>query len=68
MAYALRIVESTNVTVYGAGLYSFFSFYSEDCLTGENCQQALLETNYAEGIWIVDLYTKGATEAVSPAG
>lgn len=68
MAYALRIVESTNVFVYGAGLYSFFSSYSEDCLTEESCQQTLLETNYASGIWIMNLFTKGATEAASPLG
>lgn len=68
MAYALRIVESTNVFIYGAGLYSFFSSYSEDCLTDEDCQIALLETNYAEGIWIMNLFTKGATEVASPLG
>ncbi|GAB7356620.1 hypothetical protein MBLNU459_g7342t1 [Dothideomycetes sp. NU459] len=67
-AYALRIVDSTNIYIYGAGLYSFFSTYSEDCLADESCQTTLLETNFAEGIWIMNLFTKGATQAASPLG
>lgn len=41
MAWGLRIVGSTNVMVFGAGLYSFFNNYSTNCSTvkaGENCQ------------------------------
>ncbi|KAI4721963.1 pectin lyase-like protein [Aureobasidium sp. EXF-10727] len=67
MAYALRIVDSSDIYIYGAGLYSFFSSYSEDCLTDESCQKTLLETNYAQA-WIMNLFTKGSIEAASPLG
>jgi glucan 1,3-beta-glucosidase len=41
MAWGLRVVDSKNVVVFGAGLYSFFNNYSTACSTvesGENCQ------------------------------
>ena len=30
-AWGLRIVDSTNILIYGAGLYSFFNNYSTAC-------------------------------------
>lgn len=68
MAWALRVLSSTNVFIYGAGLYSFFSSYKQDCLTPENCQNSLVETSYTEGLWIYNLFTVGAVQAVSPRG
>ncbi|KAK0612449.1 pectate lyase superfamily protein-domain-containing protein [Bombardia bombarda] len=41
MAWGLRILDSRNVVIFGAGLYSFFNNYSTNCSTiesGENCQ------------------------------
>jgi hypothetical protein len=41
MAWGLRILDSKNVVVFGAGLYSFFNNYDTDCSTaraGEDCQ------------------------------
>ncbi|KAK0654941.1 pectate lyase superfamily protein-domain-containing protein [Cercophora newfieldiana] len=41
MAWGLRILDSENVIVFGAGLYSFFNNYSTNCsqaTAGENCQ------------------------------
>lgn len=41
MAWGLRVLDSKNVVVFGAGLYSFFNNYSTNCSTvfsGENCQ------------------------------
>ena len=41
MAWGLRILDSENVVVFGAGLYSFFNNYDTSCSTvksGENCQ------------------------------
>ena len=41
MAWGLRILDSENVVVFGAGLYSFFNNYNTSCSTvksGENCQ------------------------------
>jgi glucan 1,3-beta-glucosidase len=44
MAWGLRVLDSSNVLVYGAGLYSFFSSYSTACstfATGESCQASI---------------------------
>lgn len=40
-AWALRVLGSTNVTVAGAGLYSFFRAYTQDCISARSCQVAL---------------------------
>ncbi|KAB5528951.1 pectate lyase superfamily protein-domain-containing protein, partial [Coniochaeta sp. 2T2.1] len=50
MAWGLRVLGSSNVVVYGAGLYSFFNNYSTNCSTraaGENCQRRILASGYA---------------------
>ncbi|KAI1141771.1 glycoside hydrolase family 55 protein [Hypoxylon sp. FL0543] len=44
-AWGLRIVDSTDIFIYGAGHYSFFNNYSTDCSTvdaGENCQARIV--------------------------
>lgn len=40
--WGLRVLDSTNVFMYGAGLYSFFDNYSQDCVDTENCQRNIL--------------------------
>jgi hypothetical protein len=69
-AWALRILESSDIFIYGAGLYSFFQQYDQNCLFNipENCQNRLVETNFSSSIWLYSLYTKGASECVSPLG
>lgn len=50
MAWGLRVLGSSNVVVFGAGLYSFFNNYSTNCSTqaaGENCQRRILSAGYA---------------------
>ncbi|AEO64870.1 glycoside hydrolase family 55 protein [Thermothielavioides terrestris NRRL 8126] len=45
MAWGLRILNSRNVVVFGAGLYSFFNNYATNCSTaraGETCQARIL--------------------------
>jgi hypothetical protein len=67
-AYALRVLNSTDIYIYGAGFYNFFNSYSQDCLQTETCQQRIIETSFSERIWMYDLYSKGSIQAVSPAG
>ena len=67
-AWALMIHNSTEVLIYGAGLYSWFQSYGQGCLAGEDCQRRLVQTSYSERVWIFSQYTKGATECVSPLG
>lgn len=41
-SWGLRIVDSSNVFVYGTGLYSFFDNYSQDCVATQKCQQNVI--------------------------
>ncbi|KAK4180482.1 family 55 putative glycoside hydrolase [Triangularia setosa] len=52
MAWALRILASKDVMVFGAGLYSFFNNYSTNCSTnsaGENCQARIFSVQDGTG-------------------
>ncbi|PSR80907.1 glycoside hydrolase family 55 protein [Coniella lustricola] len=40
--WGLRIVNSDDVYVYGAGLYSFFDNYDQTCLETESCQENMV--------------------------
>lgn len=68
MAWALRLLSSLDIFIYSAGLYSFFSSYTQDCLKTETCQMGLIETSYSQGLWIYNLFTIGAVQAVTPRG
>jgi glucan 1,3-beta-glucosidase len=69
-AWALRIIDSSHVYVYGGGFYSFFNNYLDTCAKSEKsiCQKRLIDTSHSEEIWIYNLYTVGAEEVISPQG
>lgn len=71
-AWGLRVVDSSNVFVYGAGLYSFFSDYSTSCSTfsaGESCQAriASLEGSISQ-VSIYNLNTIGSVSMLDRDG
>ncbi|KAH8650653.1 glycoside hydrolase family 55 protein [Tricladium varicosporioides] len=71
-AWGMRIVNSENVLVYGAGLYSFFNDYSTTCsnLGGpENCQANIfsLEGNLGN-VQVYCLSTVGTTNMITQNG
>jgi len=37
-AWGLRVIDSEDIFVYGAGLYSFFENYDQKCVPLQNCQ------------------------------
>ncbi len=50
-SWALRILKSTDVFIYSAGMYSFFGQnYDQACLAGEDCQKRLVQTSYSQGL------------------
>jgi glucan 1,3-beta-glucosidase len=67
-AWALRVIESMDVFIYSAGFYSFFQNNQLGCTSEENCQLALIDTNFASGLWIYNIFTKGNIQIVSPEG
>ncbi|OOQ88034.1 LysM domain protein [Penicillium brasilianum] len=68
VSWALRIVDSSTIYSLGAGLYSWFSDYSQDCLKTEDCQQRVVQIEQSHDIWLFNLITKGVVEMVSPVG
>ncbi|PPQ70273.1 hypothetical protein CVT26_014562 [Gymnopilus dilepis] len=68
-AWALNIKNSKNILVFGAGLYSFFDSYSQNCLTPENCQSQIVNVDTASsGVNIFSLSTVGVTNQISVNG
>ncbi|KAJ8080314.1 hypothetical protein PM082_017147 [Marasmius tenuissimus] len=68
-AWALRVVNSHDITIFGAGLYSFFHDYEQTCIKTVDCQSQLLtideeSTNFN----IYSLSTVGTTYQVSING
>ncbi|KAI3538503.1 hypothetical protein CSPX01_09431 [Colletotrichum filicis] len=68
VSWAVRIIDSSSIYMLGAGLYSWFIDYSQDCLDTENCQERAMEVQQSKDIWIYNLCTKAIVEMVSPLG
>ncbi|KAG2185732.1 hypothetical protein INT43_002167 [Umbelopsis isabellina] len=65
MAWGLRILNSKNIFVYGAGLYNFFDNYDQTCLATESCQESMVDLeNTNSHVYIYNLNTKAATNMV----
>ncbi|CAK7562702.1 MAG: hypothetical protein SEPTF4163_000554 [Sporothrix epigloea] len=58
-AWGLRIVNSTDIFVYGAGLYSFFDNYDQTCLDTESCQENIVSIESSQA-HIYGLNTKAS--------
>ncbi|KAI9375354.1 pectate lyase superfamily protein-domain-containing protein [Aspergillus egyptiacus] len=69
-SWAVRIVNSQDIFIAGAGLYSWFDTYDQSvCVDESNCQEVLVEIkdNYG-GIRIHNLITIGATNMIVSDG
>jgi hypothetical protein len=66
VSWAVRIIDSKTIYMLGAGMYSWFSDYSQKCLETENCQDRGLQIEESEDIWLFNLVTKAIVEMVSP--
>jgi hypothetical protein len=65
-SWTLRIIESSNIIITGAGLYSFFQAYNEACVNTQNCQLALVQIETTNGgVYIYNLVTLGAVSMVN---
>lgn len=66
--YGLRIVDSNEVFVYGAGLYSFFDNYDQGCLITENCQQFMIQLDNSSEIYLYNPQTKASANIMAIDG
>eukprot|EP01124_Arcella_intermedia_P022503 TRINITY_DN3361_c0_g1_i2.p1 TRINITY_DN3361_c0_g1~~TRINITY_DN3361_c0_g1_i2.p1 ORF type:complete len:560 (-),score=121.23 TRINITY_DN3361_c0_g1_i2:25-1704(-) len=70
MAYALSIESSSNIYLYGAGLYSFFNIWDQSCLKtmgGPSCQLNIVQVNNSQSVYMYSLSTYGSINMLSPA-
>ncbi|KAH8157033.1 hypothetical protein CIB48_g11215 [Xylaria polymorpha] len=61
-SWGLRVVDSTNITLHGVGLYSFFQDYYQDCLDTEDCQERILEVTGSYNVVMYNIFTVATTE------
>lgn len=70
--WGLRVIGSSNILVYGAGLYSFFDNYSTTCSNNhgpENCQNNILSLEGTNAnVNVYTLSTVGTTNMVTLNG
>ncbi|EUC54837.1 Exo-beta-1,3-glucanase, partial [Rhizoctonia solani AG-3 Rhs1AP] len=65
-AWALRVQSSSNIFVYGAGLYSFFQNYVQTCLTSYTCQNSIATiSSDSSDVYIYSLSTVGTTNMLN---
>jgi glucan 1,3-beta-glucosidase len=67
--WGLRIVDSSDIAVYGAGLYSFFENYGQTCVNAQNCQTNMISYEGANNnVVLYGISTKAAVNMVSVNG
>ncbi|TFK55180.1 glycoside hydrolase family 55 protein [Heliocybe sulcata] len=64
-AWGLYVQTSSDILVFGAGHYSFYDNYSQDCLDTSNCQNQIVNIDSGSTISIYSLSTVGTTYEVS---
>ncbi|KAH0584023.1 hypothetical protein H2248_009598 [Termitomyces sp. 'cryptogamus'] len=67
-AWGLKVVSSSDIIVFGAGLYSFFSNYDQACITPATCQSQILDVDASSSISIYSLSTVATTFQLSVNG
>jgi hypothetical protein len=56
-AWGVQIIDSEDIMIHSAGLYSFFNEYYQDCIPTHNCQDRILEVKGSKGVVIYNLFT-----------
>jgi glucan 1,3-beta-glucosidase len=67
-AWGMRVRGSKDVYIYGAGLYSFFDNYNQDCLATASCQDNMVSIESSSNVQLLALSTKAAVNMVTVEG
>ncbi|KAG0696777.1 glycoside hydrolase family 55 protein [Suillus ampliporus] len=65
MAWGMHIQSSSNIIIFGAGFYSFFQNYSQDCLNTNTCQAQIFSVDSASSVTAYSVSTIGTTYQLS---
>ncbi|KAK0639508.1 pectate lyase superfamily protein-domain-containing protein [Cercophora newfieldiana] len=66
-AWGVRAVNSKDIFIYGAGLYSFFDNYNQDCLKTQSCQANMVSLEDS-AVHFFGLSTKASTNMLTVNG
>lgn len=67
-SWGLRVVDSSDVLIYGAGLYSFFDNYEQTCVAEQNCQANMVSMEGSiSNLHLFGLSTKASVNMVTSA-
>ncbi|KAL9116255.1 MAG: hypothetical protein Q9227_000626 [Pyrenula ochraceoflavens] len=66
--WGLRVVDSSDILMFGGGLYSFFDNYKQSCLDTESCQENMVDIQCSDNVHIYGLSTKASVSMVSQNG
>ncbi|KAH7912071.1 glycoside hydrolase family 55 protein [Hygrophoropsis aurantiaca] len=64
-AWALYVQNSQSIVVYGAGFYSFFQNYTQDCQADKTCQNQIVNVDWDSTVQVYSLSTAGTTYQLS---
>ncbi|KAH0580279.1 hypothetical protein H2248_001793 [Termitomyces sp. 'cryptogamus'] len=67
-AWGLHVSSSTDIIIFGAGLYSFFNNYDQGCLQTYTCQSQIMNIDSGSDVAVYSLSTVGTTFQVSVDG
>ncbi|KAG2365173.1 glycoside hydrolase family 55 protein [Suillus spraguei] len=65
MSWGMYIQTSNDIIIFGAGFYSFFQNYSQDCLTTNTCQAQIFNIDSASNVVAYSVSTIGITYQLS---
>ncbi|PTB75695.1 glycoside hydrolase family 55 protein [Trichoderma longibrachiatum ATCC 18648] len=66
--YGIRVVNSSNTLIYGAGMYSFFNNYDGvTCVNGNNCQDNIIDVRNSQ-VHFFGISTKASINMITLNG
>ncbi|KAI1771324.1 glycoside hydrolase family 55 protein [Hypoxylon cercidicola] len=66
--WGLRVSNSSAVYVYGAGMYSFFDNYGQECVEEQNCQENMISVEDSTEVHLFGVSTKSSVNMISVDG
>ncbi|KAI0393912.1 glycoside hydrolase family 55 protein [Xylariaceae sp. FL0594] len=65
--WGMRVTNSSDVYVLGAGMYSFFDNYGQECLAGESCQDNMISIENSN-VQLYGISTKASVNMITVDG
>ncbi|TGZ82087.1 pectin lyase-like protein [Ascodesmis nigricans] len=67
-SWALRVLNSKDILIYGAGMYSFFENYLQECIKYKTCQWYAVDIQDTEDLTMYAVGTIGTTWQINVDG